>query len=146
MLVSIAGCNTSTYNLEGNWSMISSNQYYEIQIGDSTIRTYRSGFDYWPIDKKYETRSDSFFLNKNTKDKYANTYIIIPMNDSVVTLRARNEDIILIKRKNTDFTFDKIVDSITDMQFQRVFNARLIKTLDSMDIKVPRLNRMLYEQ
>ena len=124
--------------------MISSERYYEIKVSDSTIRLYRDGFDYWPIDKKYKTSRDSFFLNENANKEYRNRYAILPINDTIVQLKASNEDIYLIKRKESDFTFDQIVDSITEMQFQQAFNARLVKTLDSMQIKLPRLNRMLY--
>ena len=48
--------------------------------------------------------------------------------------------------ENPRITFDKITGDILDTQFHIHFNHRLINTLDSMNIEVPRLNRMLYDE
>lgn len=146
MIVSIVGCSKPNYSLKGNWSMISSNRYFEIKVSDSTIRIFQDGFDYWPLDKRYKTENDSLFLKSNREKKYINKYSIVRINDTIFQLRGDRDDMTVIKRNNNDFTFDQIVDSITEMQFQREFNRRLVKTLDSMQIEVPRLNRMLYDQ
>ncbi|MFT5875290.1 MAG: hypothetical protein ACI8WT_004273 [Clostridium sp.] len=143
----IFGCKeVVNYNMKGNWSMVTSDRYYEIKIKDSTIKTYNDNFEFWYTEKEYKIKNDTFLLNKSKNNIYENEYLINKINDFIYILETNNDTIFLIKRKESDLTFDKITDSLTNHQFQKNFNQRLINILDSMKIKPPRLNRMLYDQ
>ncbi|WP_299768140.1 hypothetical protein [uncultured Dokdonia sp.] len=147
IIICVFGCKKSIYyNLQGNWSMIESDKYHEIKIKDSTIRIFKYTFDFSYIQNNYKIKDDTFFLNIKNDKIYKYKYLINKINDYTYQLESTRDTIFLIKRHESDFTFDKITGDILDTQFHIHFNDRLVKTLDSMNIEVPKLNRILYNE